>query len=104
MVINNGGGAIFDLLDCSRLPGYDEVMRTPGRVDLAAACDAFAVPYRRCDTEVALRSALEEASVADGVLLAEVVVPARSTGAELEALVRRMVLGASRASLSPGPP
>jgi 2-succinyl-5-enolpyruvyl-6-hydroxy-3-cyclohexene-1-carboxylate synthase len=71
VVLNNGGGAIFDALPVSRVPGYRRLVRTDHDLDLAGAAALFRLPYRRCDNLVALTGALAEAVVHDELLLVE---------------------------------
>jgi 2-succinyl-5-enolpyruvyl-6-hydroxy-3-cyclohexene-1-carboxylate synthase len=46
VVINNGGGRIFDYLPQRELPGLEALWRTPVPVELEALADPFKLPYR----------------------------------------------------------
>ncbi|HEX5802161.1 MAG TPA: 2-succinyl-5-enolpyruvyl-6-hydroxy-3-cyclohexene-1-carboxylic-acid synthase [Azospira sp.] len=50
LVINNGGGGIFDLLPPAALPEaeFEAGWLTPQRIDFAAAAATFGLAYRRC--------------------------------------------------------
>ncbi len=58
VVLNNGGGAIFDALPVSRVPGYRQLVRTDHRLDFAHAAAQFGLPYVRCTSGAALAAAL----------------------------------------------
>jgi 2-succinyl-5-enolpyruvyl-6-hydroxy-3-cyclohexene-1-carboxylate synthase len=92
-VINNQGGALFDLLPVHRLPGYQEAIRHPVAVDLAAAAQAFRLPFHRCAGQPELAAALAAAQSRDAVSLIEAVVPPGSLAGELTKLVLTMVRG-----------
>jgi 2-succinyl-5-enolpyruvyl-6-hydroxy-3-cyclohexene-1-carboxylate synthase len=52
IVINNGGGRIFDYLPQHGLPGFARLWRTPVAPDFGALADAFAMTHRRvCDAD-----------------------------------------------------
>jgi 2-succinyl-5-enolpyruvyl-6-hydroxy-3-cyclohexene-1-carboxylate synthase len=73
-ILTNGGGALFDLLPCSRLDGYDRAVRNPRAVDFGAIAAAFGLPFRRCADRAALEAALAESSAGDGVAIIEAAV------------------------------
>lgn len=74
-VMNNGGGAIFDMLSCAGVPDYTRLMRAdPGnRIDLLAT--AFGLRYRACGDALSLAAALADGAVDDGLSIVEVCVP-----------------------------
>ena len=47
VVLDNGGGGIFDHLAQTALPEFEAGWLTPQSLDIAAACRAFALPYLR---------------------------------------------------------
>jgi 2-succinyl-5-enolpyruvyl-6-hydroxy-3-cyclohexene-1-carboxylate synthase len=71
LVVNNGGGAIFDFLPVAQVPGYRRLVRADHDLDFAHAAAQFRLPYRRCADMTALRAALGEAQEADALLLIE---------------------------------
>lgn len=95
-VVNNAGGAVFDLIPCHRLPGYEEAIRHPTQVDLAAAAQAFGLPFRRCVDQAGLAEALTAAASTAAVSLVEVVVPPDSLARELSMLFVGMLRASVR--------
>lgn len=78
VVINNGGGRIFEQLPVARLPGIDERLSwwtTPPGVDFEHAASAYGVRYQRAATRQALGAALAEAWSQPACSLIEAVVP-----------------------------
>jgi len=71
VVLNNGGGAIFDALPVSQVPGYRRLVRTDHERGFAAAAALFSLPYRRCADRPTLDEALREAAGCDGLQLIE---------------------------------
>ncbi len=61
LVIDNGGGRIFDYLPQHRLPGLEALWRTPVAPDFSALAGVFGLTHRRIDTADALQAALDEA-------------------------------------------
>ncbi|MDX9707397.1 MAG: 2-succinyl-5-enolpyruvyl-6-hydroxy-3-cyclohexene-1-carboxylic-acid synthase, partial [Azospira sp.] len=49
VLIDNGGGGIFDLLPPAGLPEFEAGWLTPQHIDFAHAAAAFGIGYRRCD-------------------------------------------------------
>ena len=64
IVINNGGGRIFDYLPQHGLPGFTALWRTPTDLDLTAAARLFRVPHRLARDAEGFAAALEEALAA----------------------------------------
>jgi 2-succinyl-5-enolpyruvyl-6-hydroxy-3-cyclohexene-1-carboxylate synthase len=58
VVINNGGGRIFDYLPQHGLPGFEQLWRTPVTPDLAALAAAFGFEHRLADDAASLDTAL----------------------------------------------
>lgn len=70
-IINNGGGAIFDLLDCVRLPDYQETIRNPNGVNFAHCAAAFNLEFRRCHSIEELDASLKWSQQKSGVQIIE---------------------------------
>ena len=49
VVINNGGGGIFDFLPTAALPEFEAAWLTPQQLDFASAATAFGIAFARCD-------------------------------------------------------
>jgi 2-succinyl-5-enolpyruvyl-6-hydroxy-3-cyclohexene-1-carboxylate synthase len=84
VVLNNGGGRIFEALpiategDDSWLPFFT----TPHDADLGSAAATHGCEHRRVSSVAGLREALGEAYEADGCTVVEAVVPAKSAHEE----------------------
>jgi 2-succinyl-5-enolpyruvyl-6-hydroxy-3-cyclohexene-1-carboxylate synthase len=61
VVVNNGGGRIFDYLPQHGLPGFEALWRTPVAPDLAALAGVFGLAHRRVESDNELREALAAA-------------------------------------------
>lgn len=101
VVINNGGGRIFEQLpiaaegDASWLPFFT----TPHEADLGSAAATHGCAHLRASTVAELRRALTEAYANPGCTVVEAVVPPRSAleqSAELRNRVRRALLREAR--------
>jgi 2-succinyl-5-enolpyruvyl-6-hydroxy-3-cyclohexene-1-carboxylate synthase len=68
VVVDNGGGRIFEQLPVANAPGGAELLQrfflTPQRLDVAAAAGAFGVAYRRAASPAEVAAAVRE-SLAD---------------------------------------
>ena len=62
LVINNGGGRIFDYLPQHGLPGFEALWRTPVDIDLEALAATFRLEYRLVEDAAALERLLRGAS------------------------------------------
>ena len=71
VVLNNGGGAIFDALPVAQVPGYRRLVRTDHRFEFSHAAAMFGLPYRRCADATTLATALVEAAASPTMLLIE---------------------------------
>ena len=58
IVLNNGGGAIFDFLPVAQVAGYRQLVRTDHELDFAHAAAQFRLPYRHCADVDALAAAV----------------------------------------------
>lgn len=78
VLLNNDGGAIFDMLpQASDEPYFERLFLTPQRVDFASAARAFGVPYAQADTLQQFRSCYARQLGVFGISLIEVRVPLR---------------------------
>ena len=76
VLLNNNGGAIFDMLpQQSPDPYFERLFLTPQDVDFASAAAAFAVPYCRAETPAAFDEAYCAFLGTPGISLIEVPVP-----------------------------
>lgn len=66
VVVNNGGGGIFDLLPQHALPEFEQGWRTPQHVDFASAAAAFGIGHTLVESNDELRHALRHALQAGG--------------------------------------
>ncbi len=73
VVIDNGGGRIFEQLPVASAPGGAEALEryflTPPGVDVAAAAATFGLPHRRALDPAALAAAVRAALSADGATI-----------------------------------
>ncbi len=100
VVINNGGGRIFEQLPIVQ-GGEGDWLRyfvTPHDADLESAAGTYGCAFRSASTVRGLRTALEEGYAGSGCTVVEAVVPARSAkeqrqelSARVEQAVRREV-------------
>lgn len=74
VVLNNGGGGIFDHLPQAALAEFETAWLTPQRLDFAAAAAAFGIRHVRADTLAGFRQALDEAIAGGGPRLLEVTI------------------------------
>ncbi len=92
VVINNGGGRIFEQLPIARqgnetwLPYFT----TPHKANLAGAASLYGCRFQTATTVPALRRALEEAYGVSGCTVVEAIVPARSALEQGELLAERV--------------
>lgn len=76
ILINNGGGRIFDYLPQHGLPDFERLWRTPQSVDLGALCQAFGLRHRRVSDAASWRAALAEGLTGKRGLIIEVLIDA----------------------------
>ena len=92
VVLANGGGQIFSLLDQAALPEHDELFTTPHPAQIAEVCAAAGSGHALVQRAGDLPTALERAIRAGGVQVIEVAIDAgrdRKRRAELRAQVAR---------------
>ena len=78
VLLNNDGGAIFDMLpQASDDPYFERLFLTPQNVDFEHAAKAFHVPYRRANSVDELRRCYRESLDEPGISLVEVRTPLR---------------------------
>jgi 2-succinyl-5-enolpyruvyl-6-hydroxy-3-cyclohexene-1-carboxylate synthase len=69
VVLNNGGGSIFDFLPIAQHPdGYEELFGTPTGLDLEKVAGLYGLPFSRVASHGELDAALEKAGLAEVVL------------------------------------
>ena len=102
VVLNNGGGRIFEQLPLADLPGLDQgLWTTPHGMDLRAAAELYGLEFERVSQRSALRSALQASYRRPAVTLLEVVVDAHSAAERLKRMTA--LLEARLAELTPEP-
>ncbi|MFZ2853580.1 MAG: thiamine pyrophosphate-dependent enzyme, partial [Rhodocyclaceae bacterium] len=76
VVINNGGGGIFEYLPQAALPEFERAWLTPAAIDFAHAAQAFGMPHRRVDTLAGFSATLDAAlaQTASGPRCIEVII------------------------------
>ena len=92
VVLNNGGGRIFENLPIAE-SGNPDVMpyfTTPLGVDLQKAVTAFGCAHLRVESESVLRAALARAYETAGCTVIEAVVPPTSARDQSREVVRRL--------------
>ena len=76
VLLNNNGGAIFDMLPSkSERPYFERLFLTPQQVDFAAAAQAFGVPARTVHSVAEFTEAFNGCLGAPGISLIEVPLP-----------------------------
>lgn len=79
VVINNGGGGIFDFLPTAALPEFEAAWLTPQQLDFASAATAFGIAFARCDDPLEAVSRCLAALDARAPLLIELCVDRRQS-------------------------
>jgi len=72
IVLNNGGGGIFDGLPQRMLPHYEACWRTPQNIDLSHLAGLFGVGFQRVKEVDGFQKALDRAQEGAGVQVVEV--------------------------------
>jgi 2-succinyl-5-enolpyruvyl-6-hydroxy-3-cyclohexene-1-carboxylate synthase len=94
VVLSNGGGQIFSMLDQVALPEFEELFLTPHPASIAKVCDAAGAGHVLVDRAPDLTTALERAIRAGGVQVIEVAIDAdrdRARRAELRTRVHEVL-------------
>jgi 2-succinyl-5-enolpyruvyl-6-hydroxy-3-cyclohexene-1-carboxylate synthase len=101
VVINNGGGRIFEQLPVARAVSREALAHwtTPQCLDLSAAARLYGLPYLRADCASALSDAVAESHTRPGATLIEVVVPPDSPGRQTDELMLGVRASLLRAGL-----
>ncbi len=86
VVLANGGGQIFSMLDQVALPEHEELFVTPHPARIEAVCAAAGVGHVGVDRAADLASALERAARAGGVQVVEVAIDAERDRSRREEL------------------
>ncbi|WP_462322898.1 hypothetical protein, partial [Halochromatium sp.] len=68
LVLNNGGGHIFDYLPQHRLVGFERLWQTPQRVDLASLAALAGLRHWRVEDSAGLEAALAEVGLGAGLI------------------------------------
>ncbi|WP_295387448.1 2-succinyl-5-enolpyruvyl-6-hydroxy-3-cyclohexene-1-carboxylic-acid synthase [uncultured Thiodictyon sp.] len=79
IVINNGGGRIFDYLPQHGLPDFERLWRTPRPVAIEALAGSFGLSHRRVGDSAGWRAALAEGLTGAPGLLIEVMIDAEQS-------------------------
>ncbi|MEK7415280.1 MAG: 2-succinyl-5-enolpyruvyl-6-hydroxy-3-cyclohexene-1-carboxylic-acid synthase, partial [Planctomycetota bacterium] len=90
LVVNNGGGGIFDALPVAQVDGYRRLVRTDHDLDFSHAAAQFRLPYRRCAAIAELSVALAEAATSESMLLIECALTGRDMIADHRAVLAAM--------------
>ncbi|HVF26683.1 MAG TPA: 2-succinyl-5-enolpyruvyl-6-hydroxy-3-cyclohexene-1-carboxylic-acid synthase [Pyrinomonadaceae bacterium] len=85
-IINNRGGAIFDLLSVADMPDYERLIRNPVALDFRSIAAAFQIPFTRCETEKQLSAAMGKARLQRHLSIIEIRVPETSLKRDLPQL------------------
>jgi 2-succinyl-5-enolpyruvyl-6-hydroxy-3-cyclohexene-1-carboxylate synthase len=66
VVLNNGGGGIFDFLPIAKhRDGYEELFGTPTNLDLEQVATLYGLPFKRVNAHSELRAALDSPGLVD---------------------------------------
>ena len=79
VVLNNGGGGIFEYLPQAALPEFEHGWLTPLALDLARVADLYALAFARVQTAEGLAPVLEAALAGSGPALVEVMIDRRAS-------------------------
>lgn len=85
VVLNNGGGGIFEYLPPAALPEFEAGWLTPQTLDFAAAARAFGLAYRTADRLETFKAACSRALAAGGPCLLEARIDRRASVTRREA-------------------
>jgi 2-succinyl-5-enolpyruvyl-6-hydroxy-3-cyclohexene-1-carboxylate synthase len=74
LVINNGGGGIFEYLPQAALPEFEHAWLTPSTINFAHAAQAWGIPHQRIESLAAFNAALDTALTTGGPHFIEVMI------------------------------
>ncbi|HEY3902102.1 MAG TPA: 2-succinyl-5-enolpyruvyl-6-hydroxy-3-cyclohexene-1-carboxylic-acid synthase [Chthoniobacter sp.] len=77
-LMDNSGGALFDLLGCESIPDYERFMRNPQSVDFSAISRAFGINTYECGDRTELAAALKQCATSSGLQLIHLRIPAHT--------------------------
>lgn len=105
VVLNNGGGKIFEQLPVARAVSAQELLywTTPHQFDMASAASLYRLPFVRASSRAALGSAIAQAHERKGATIIEVPIGIESPRQEANDLLARMRQALSGAGLLPEP-
>jgi 2-succinyl-5-enolpyruvyl-6-hydroxy-3-cyclohexene-1-carboxylate synthase len=90
LVINNGGGGIFEYLPQAALPEFERAWLTPAAIDFAHAAQAWGIPHQRVSSLAAFNTALDTALAAGGPRFIEVMIDRAQSVAQHRAYWQRV--------------
>jgi 2-succinyl-5-enolpyruvyl-6-hydroxy-3-cyclohexene-1-carboxylate synthase len=92
VVLNNGGGRIFDRLPIAERLSEQELLAwlTPPALDVAAVAAAFGLEFAQATDRAQLDAALSDAALAGGTRVIEAVIPAGGTTVHQRELAREL--------------
>ncbi len=88
VVLDNGGGGIFDFLPVAQVPDYQRLVRTTHRLDFSGAATLFGLIYHACCTPSELATALAAAASSSSLHLIHCQVRDRDAVAQHRHLIR----------------
>lgn len=91
VLLDNGGGGIFDYLPVAQVAGYDRFVRTSHALDFAGAATLFGLAYHPCTTLAELDAALVTAANGDGIHLIHAALRGGDAVAQHRSLIRSVV-------------
>ena len=99
VVINNGGGGIFEYLPQAALTEFEHAWLTPSDIDFAHAAQAWGIPHQHADTLEKFKDALETALAAGGPHFIELIVDRAQSVAQHHAYWQRVSMASLPDSL-----
>lgn len=79
IVLNNGGGGIFEYLPQATLPEFEQAWLTPQTINFAAATETFGIAYARAETLADFKTALSTALKTSGPSLIEALIDRKTS-------------------------
>ncbi|MEZ5920185.1 MAG: 2-succinyl-5-enolpyruvyl-6-hydroxy-3-cyclohexene-1-carboxylic-acid synthase [Parvularculaceae bacterium] len=90
VILNNGGGGLFDLLPVRTLPDYEPLIRNRNEVDFSAVARAFGVAHTLCRNRTEMASALHDPTSQEGIHIIEAAMPPGSASQSVPQLLKHM--------------